>query len=67
MPTADRTARRTTLLASAALLLVTAVWGSTFFLIHDLLARVPTLDFLAIRFLIARSRCWRWHRGRSAT
>jgi drug/metabolite transporter (DMT)-like permease len=41
------------LLATAALLGVTAVWGSTFFLIHDLLNRVPTLDFLAIRFAIA--------------
>ena len=41
------------LLATAALLAVTACWGSTFFLIHDLLARVPTLDFLAIRFAIA--------------
>ena len=38
--------RRTTLLATAALLGVTAVWGSTFFLIHDLLTRVPTLDEL---------------------
>jgi drug/metabolite transporter (DMT)-like permease len=45
--------RRTTLLATAALLAVTAVWGSTFFLIHDLLSRVPTLDFLAVRFAIA--------------
>jgi drug/metabolite transporter (DMT)-like permease len=45
--------RRTTLLATAALLAVTAVWGSTFFLIHDLLTRVPTLDFLAVRFAIA--------------
>jgi drug/metabolite transporter (DMT)-like permease len=45
--------RRTTLLATAALLAVTACWGSTFFLIHDLLARVPTLDFLAVRFTIA--------------
>jgi drug/metabolite transporter (DMT)-like permease len=45
--------RRTTLLAAAALLGVTAVWGSTFFLIHDLLTRVPTLDFLAVRFAIA--------------
>ena len=45
--------RRTTLLAAAALLGVTAVWGSTFFLIHDLLSRVPTLDFLAVRFAIA--------------
>jgi drug/metabolite transporter (DMT)-like permease len=46
-------ARRTTLLATAALLAVTACWGSTFFLIHDLLTRIPTLDFLAIRFTIA--------------
>jgi drug/metabolite transporter (DMT)-like permease len=45
--------RRTTLLATAALLAVTACWGSTFFLIHDLLSRVPTLDFLAVRFTIA--------------
>ena len=45
--------RRTTLLATAALLAVTACGGSTFFLIHDLLERVPTLDFLAIRFAIA--------------
>jgi drug/metabolite transporter (DMT)-like permease len=45
--------RRTTLLATGTLLAVTAVWGSTFFLIHDLLTRVPTLDFLAIRFAIA--------------
>ena len=45
--------RRLTLLATAALLAVTACWGSTFFLIHDLLTRVPTLDFLAVRFSIA--------------
>jgi drug/metabolite transporter (DMT)-like permease len=45
--------RRLTLLATAALLAVTACWGSTFFLIHDLLERVPTLDFLAVRFAIA--------------
>jgi drug/metabolite transporter (DMT)-like permease len=45
--------RRATLLATGALLAVTACWGSTFFLIHDLLARVPTLDFLAVRFAIA--------------
>ena len=43
----------TTLLATLALLLVTACWGSTFFLIKDLLDRVPTLDFLAVRFAIA--------------
>jgi drug/metabolite transporter (DMT)-like permease len=45
--------RRLTLLATAALLAVTASWGSTFFMIHDLLTRVPTLDFLAVRFTIA--------------
>ncbi len=45
--------RRTSLLAALLLLIVTAVWGSTFFLIKDLLDRVPTLDFLAVRFSIA--------------
>ena len=45
--------RRTTLLATIALLAMTACWGSTFFLIKDLLDRVPTLDFLAVRFAIA--------------
>ena len=45
--------RRTALLATLALLLVTACWGSTFFLIKDLLDRVPVLDFLAVRFAIA--------------
>lgn len=47
------TTRRTSLLASLALLAMTASWGSTFFLIRDLLERVPTLDFLAVRFLMA--------------
>jgi drug/metabolite transporter (DMT)-like permease len=45
--------RRITLLAVVALLGVTAMWGSTFFLIKDLLDRVPTLDFLAVRFALA--------------
>jgi drug/metabolite transporter (DMT)-like permease len=45
--------RQTTLLATLALLAVTACWGSTFFLIKDLLDRLPVLDFLALRFLIA--------------
>ncbi|WP_148574451.1 DMT family transporter [Nocardioides caldifontis] len=45
--------RPTTLLATLALLAVTATWGSTFFLIHDLLDRVPVLDFLAVRFAVA--------------
>jgi drug/metabolite transporter (DMT)-like permease len=42
-----------TLWATLALLAITASWGSTFFLIHDLLDRVPVLDFLAVRFAIA--------------
>ncbi len=32
---------------------MTACWGSTFFLIKDLLDRMPVLDFLAVRFAIA--------------
>ncbi|MGH3332295.1 MAG: DMT family transporter, partial [Nocardioidaceae bacterium] len=45
--------RRNALLATLALLAITACWGSTFFLIKDLLDRVPVLDFLAVRFAIA--------------
>jgi len=44
---------RLRLLATLTVLAVTACWGSTFFLIKDLLDRVPTLDFLAVRFAIA--------------
>jgi drug/metabolite transporter (DMT)-like permease len=40
-------------LATLLLVSVTAVWGSTFFLIHDLVAHVPSADFLAVRFGIA--------------
>ncbi len=47
------TERRLRVLATLALLVITASWGSTFFLIHDLLDRVPVLDFLAVRFAIA--------------
>jgi drug/metabolite transporter (DMT)-like permease len=39
--------------ATGLLVLLTAVWGSTFFLIHDLVASVPPTDFLAVRFSIA--------------
>jgi len=45
--------RRSRLSATLALLGIPAMWGSTFFLIRDLLVRVPTLDFLAVRFAIA--------------
>jgi drug/metabolite transporter (DMT)-like permease len=47
------TTRRGPALATAGLLAVTAVWGSTFFLIKDVLLTLPVLDFLAVRFLLA--------------
>jgi drug/metabolite transporter (DMT)-like permease len=40
-------------LATLLLVSVTAVWGSTFFLIRDLVAHVPPADFLTVRFAIA--------------
>lgn len=49
----ERDPRTTSLLATLVLLAMTASWGSTFFLIKDLLERVPTLDFLAVRFAVA--------------
>ena len=51
--TATAHERRTALLATFTLLAMTACWGSTFYLIHDLLDRVPAVDFLAVRFAIA--------------
>ena len=51
--TSTRSSGTTTLLAALALLAITACWGSTFFLIKDLLDRIPVLDFLAVRFAIA--------------
>ncbi|HEY0199240.1 MAG TPA: DMT family transporter [Rhodanobacter sp.] len=45
--------RRTELLATFGLLAMTAVWGSTFVLIKDVVARMPVADFLAVRFVIA--------------
>jgi EamA-like transporter family protein len=39
--------------AVLALLVVTAVWGSTFFLIKDVVTRLPVADLLAIRFGVA--------------
>lgn len=41
-----------TKLATVAILLTTAIWGSTFFVIKDAVARVDPLDFLAVRFAI---------------
>ena len=39
--------------ATLALLAVTAIWGSTFFLIKDLVTRIPAADLLTVRFAIA--------------
>lgn len=44
---------RTELLALVALLVMTAAWGSTFFLIKDVVTRIPVPDLLTIRFAIA--------------
>jgi drug/metabolite transporter (DMT)-like permease len=52
MPVALASSSRTRL-ATLLLVLVTAIWGSTFFLIKDLVASVPPTDFLAVRFTIA--------------
>ena len=40
-------------LPAAALLAVTAVWGSTFVLISDVVVRIPVPDLLAVRFVLA--------------
>ncbi|WP_449427593.1 DMT family transporter [Rhodanobacter umsongensis] len=45
--------RRIAALATIGLLAMTAVWGSTFVLIKDVVARMPVADFLAVRFSIA--------------
>ncbi len=47
------TNRRGGTLPTLALLAVTAAWGSTFFLIKDLLTEISVLDFLSVRFAIA--------------
>lgn len=45
--------RRLQTVATFLLVALTAVWGSTFFLIRDLVHTVPPADFLAVRFTIA--------------
>lgn len=44
---------RTRVIATLLLLAMTATWGSTFFLIKDLVEHVPSADFLVVRFAIA--------------
>jgi len=45
-------------LAALGLLGVTAAWGSTFFLLKDVVGRVPVSDFLAVRFALAAVAVW---------
>jgi drug/metabolite transporter (DMT)-like permease len=40
-------------LAITALIAVTAVWGWTFLIVKDAIARMPVMDFLAVRFSVA--------------
>ncbi|HET9647184.1 MAG TPA: DMT family transporter [Microlunatus sp.] len=48
-----RTVDRRELGAFLALLTVTAAWGSTFFMIKDIVGRLPVADLLAVRFALA--------------
>lgn len=45
--------RRAATAAAALLVSVTAIWGSTFVMIKDVVRDLPVLDFLAERFVIA--------------
>jgi drug/metabolite transporter (DMT)-like permease len=44
---------RVSVLATIGLLVMTAVWGSTFVLIKGVVGRMPVADFLAVRFAVA--------------
>lgn len=52
-----------TLLPVLALIAITAVWGSSFVIIHGLVERIPPIDFLGVRFAIAGALIGiiRWH------
>jgi drug/metabolite transporter (DMT)-like permease len=41
------------ILALAALVSVTAIWGSTFIIVQDAISQMPVMDFLGIRFTVA--------------
>ena len=58
------------LLADAALLLVTAIWGGTFVMVKDAVAVYPVFGFMAVRFTLAALALlplvlWRWQSRRS--
>lgn len=48
-----RTLRSSAVLATALMVGVTAVWGSTFVIVKDAIDRMPVMDFLAVRFGVA--------------
>lgn len=50
---ASRSWRDSAAIAIAALLAVTAAWGATFVVVKDAVGRMPVMDFLASRFLLA--------------
>jgi len=67
---------RAALLPTSSLVAVTAIWGSTFFMIKDVVGRMPAADMLAVRFAVAalamlalfprslrRLPAWQWRRG----
>ena len=43
--------------AALALLAMTAIWGSTFVLIKDVVTRIEVADMLAVRFALAAWVC----------
>jgi drug/metabolite transporter (DMT)-like permease len=47
------TATRSTRSATVVLVAITAVWGSTFFLVKDVVRQLSPADFLAVRFVLA--------------
>jgi drug/metabolite transporter (DMT)-like permease len=53
LPLAMTSPRNRLSLATVSLVAVTAVWGSTFVVVKDAVARMPVMDFLAWRFAIA--------------
>ncbi|HSP37574.1 MAG TPA: DMT family transporter [Frankiaceae bacterium] len=55
---AHRRASAAPTLALVGLLLVTASWGSTFFMLRGVVSRMPAADFLAVRFVIAAAVVW---------
>lgn len=42
-----------TVIPVLALVAITAVWGSSFVIIHGLVERIPPIDFLGVRFAVA--------------